>query len=229
MSETQDPAFPGTPIRLFPSDTLEFFTHVHPVIVPAVWVPVAAAFLVPGIAIARAAGHTYSVVPAFLAGLLLWTAAEYVLHRFIFHYKPHTPLGQRISFLMHGVHHAQPRVKTRLVMPLMVSIPLAVVFWVLFSVVLSVGLGARWLTAPMFSGFVIGYVCYDLTHYALHHVQFRGGIGKFLRTHHMRHHTEWESRFGVSTPLWDYLMGTEPSSSAPPRAAPVEPAAARDE
>ena len=38
MSETHDTAVPAAaPIRLFPSDTLEFFTHVHPAIVPAVW------------------------------------------------------------------------------------------------------------------------------------------------------------------------------------------------
>ena len=67
-----------------------------------------------------------------------------------------------------------------------------------------------WLTAFVFSGYVIGYVCYDLTHYMLHHVQFKAGIGKFLRNHHMRHHTEWDSRFGVSTPLWDHVFGTEP-------------------
>ena len=27
----------------------------------------------------------------------------------------------------------------------------------------------------------------------------------------VRVHTEWESRFGVSTPLWDHVFGTEPS------------------
>jgi sterol desaturase/sphingolipid hydroxylase (fatty acid hydroxylase superfamily) len=218
MSDPHETAVPGTsPIRLFPSDTLEFFTHVHPAMVPAVWVPVAAVFLVPGIGAAGSAGHAYSVLPAFAAGLLLWTAAEYFLHRFIFHYQPRTPLGKRVSFLMHGVHHAQPRVKTRLVMPLMVSIPLAVIFWSLFSLVLSFAFGSPWLTGPAFAGFVIGYVSYDLTHYMLHHVQFKRGFGKFLRTHHMRHHTEWESRFGVSTPLWDYVMGTEPAKPEPPK------------
>jgi hypothetical protein len=63
MRETHDTAIPGTtPIRLFPSDTLEFFTHVHPAMVPIVWVPVAGAFLVRGISLAGAAGHPYSVV-----------------------------------------------------------------------------------------------------------------------------------------------------------------------
>ena len=182
---------------------------------PSVWVPVAALFLARGIIMAGAAGHPWSVVSGFLAVLILWTIAEYLLHRFIFHYAPRTPLGKRISFLMHGVHHAQPRVKTRLVMPLMVSIPLACLFYLLFSVVVSSFMGAPHLTGSLFSGFVIGYVCYDLTHYALHHVQFKGGVGKFLRTHHMRHHTEWDSRFGVSTPLWDYVLGTEPPKTGP--------------
>jgi sterol desaturase/sphingolipid hydroxylase (fatty acid hydroxylase superfamily) len=211
MNETHDPAVPGAaPIRLFPSDALEFFTHVHPAIVPVVWVPVAGLFLTRGMSLAQASGHAYSVLPTFVVGVILWSFAEYLLHRFIFHYAPRTPLGKRISFLMHGVHHAQPRVKTRLVMPLMVSVPLACLFYLLFTVVVSSFMGAPHLTGSLFAGFVIGYVCYDLTHYALHHVQFKGGVGKFLRTHHMRHHTEWDSRFGVSSPLWDYVLGTEP-------------------
>ncbi len=214
VNETHGGAVPGTtPIRLFPSDTLEFFTHVHPAMVPVVWVPVAAAFFLRGISRAGASGHPGAVVPGFAAGLVLWTIAEYLLHRFIFHFTPRTPLQERIAFLMHGVHHAQPRVKTRLVMPLMVSVPLALLFYLLFSVVVSRFMSAPWLTGPLFAGFVIGYVCYDLIHYTLHHVQFKSGIGKFLRNHHMRHHTEWDSRFGVSTPFWDHVFGTEPAKS----------------
>ena len=94
-------------------------------------------------------------------------------------------------------------------MPVMMSIPLAIFFYALFSLVITYALGAPWLTASVFSGYVIGYVFYDLTHYTLHHVQFKRGVGKFLRAHHMRHHTEWETRFGVSSPLWDHVFGTE--------------------
>ncbi|MGO9308787.1 MAG: sterol desaturase family protein [Spirochaetia bacterium] len=216
MSETHDGAVAGTtPIRLFASDTLEFFTHVHPAMVPVLWVPVAVLFLLHGISLAGASGHPWSPVPGFAAGLLLWTISEYFLHRFIFHFTPRTPRQKRVAFLIHGVHHAQPRVKTRLVMPLMMSVPLAVVFYLLFSVVVSHLMGAPWLTGTLFAGFVIGYVGYDLTHYALHHAQFKGGIGKFLRNHHMRHHTEWDSRFGISTPLWDHVFGTEPAKTEP--------------
>jgi sterol desaturase/sphingolipid hydroxylase (fatty acid hydroxylase superfamily) len=217
MSEPHDNTAAGTtPIRLFPSDILEFFTHVHPAMVPVIWVPVATWFLFRSLSLAPASGHAYSVIPGCAAGIILWSFAEYLLHRFIFHYTPHTPLGKRLSFLTHGVHHSQPRVKTRLVMPLMVSVPLACIFYLLFSLVVTGVMGAGYLTGSLFSGFVIGYVCYDLTHYALHHVQFKGGIGKFLRTHHMRHHTEWDSRFGVSTPLWDHVFRTEPPKKKEP-------------
>jgi sterol desaturase/sphingolipid hydroxylase (fatty acid hydroxylase superfamily) len=216
MSDPHDTAAPGTaPIRLFPSDFFEFFTHVHPAMVPVVWVPFAAVFFIRGIQLAASWGHPYAAVPAFAAGIVLWTAAEYLLHRFIFHFNPRTERQKRIAFLIHGVHHAQPRVKTRLVMPLMMSVPLAIFFYALFTVVISYLMGAPWLTPFVFSGYVIGYVCYDLTHYMLHHVQFKGGIGKFLRAHHMRHHTEWDTRFGVSTPLWDHVFGTEPPKKEP--------------
>lgn len=213
MSDAHDTGAQGSaPVRLFPSDLFEFFTHVHPALVPLVWVPLAAVFFVRGIQLAGAWGHPYAAVPGFAAGIILWTAAEYLLHRFIFHFTPRTTLQKRIAFLIHGVHHAQPRVKTRLVMPLMMSIPLAIFFYALFTLVISYMMGAPWLTAFVFSGYVIGYVCYDLIHYMLHHVQFKGGIGKFLRTHHMRHHTAWDTRFGVSTPLWDHVFGTEPAA-----------------
>jgi len=59
----------------------------------------------------------WASIPAFFGGILLWSFAEYCLHRFIFHFTPRTQRQKRIAFLMHGVHHAQPRVKTRLVMP----------------------------------------------------------------------------------------------------------------
>ena len=38
------------PIRLFQSDFLEFFTHVHPAVVLIIWLPVAAYFLLSEVA-----------------------------------------------------------------------------------------------------------------------------------------------------------------------------------
>jgi len=199
------------PIRLFKSDFLEFFTHIHPAVVLMIWTPVAGYFLVSAIA-----GRPSSVSPiyipvAFLVGLFTWTLAEYVVHRFVFHFPPRTPWQERVSFLFHGVHHAQPQCKTRLVMPPVVSIPMAVLFYGVCYLILSVVLGAPHWVAPVFSGLIAGYLTYDMLHYATHHIPMHGRYGKFLRKYHMLHHYKTpDQRFGVSSPLWDMVFGTLP-------------------
>jgi sterol desaturase/sphingolipid hydroxylase (fatty acid hydroxylase superfamily) len=198
------------PVRLFKSDLLEFFTHIHPAVVVALWLPVIVALLVVAVA-KRQAGlwGTLAIPLGFVAGLFLWSPAEYLLHRFVFHFRPRNAWQQRVSFLMHGVHHAQPKDKTRLVMPPAVSIPLALLFFGLFWLVLGVALGAPNWIAPTFAGFLTGYLAYDLIHYATHHIRMRKGIGKALVRHHMQHHGKaWNRQYGVSSPLWDLVFRT---------------------
>lgn len=198
------------PIRLFKSDFMEFFTHIHPAVIVIVWLPVAVFFMVRA-AINKAPDGSWWFIPVgFLAGLFLWTLAEYLLHRFLFHFPARTPRQERILFLFHGIHHAQPQVKTRLVMPLPVSIPLALVFFGLFWLVLDVALGIGWFLGPAFSGFLVGYLIYDLMHYAEHHFAMRRGVFKAIKRYHMQHHYKTPNqRFGVSSPLWDYVFGTQ--------------------
>ena len=200
------------PIRLFKSDFLEFFTHIHPAVVLMIWTPVAVYFMVSAIA-ERPSGVSPVYIPvAFLVGLFAWTLAEYVVHRFVFHFPPRTPWQERISFLFHGVHHAQPQCKTRLVMPPVVSIPMAVLFYGGCYLILSVVLGAPHWVAPVFSGLIAGYLTYDMLHYATHHIPMHGRYGKFLRKYHMLHHFKTpDQRFGVSSPLWDMVFGTLPA------------------
>lgn len=197
------------PIRLFKSDFLEFFTHISPITIVVVWVPIALWFLVSAIAGSAGPAVPLSIPLGFLLGLFLWTLSEYALHRFLFHHKPTTPRQERIFFLFHGVHHAQPQVKTRLVMPLPVSIPMALIFYGLFYFVVGILLHSPAWVSPLTSGFLIGYVAYDLTHYATHHWAMRSGYAKYIKRHHMAHHyKDPETRFGVSSPIWDWAFGT---------------------
>jgi len=198
------------PVRLFRSNLLEFFTHIHPGVVVAIWLPVVIGFVIAA-AVRRPAGlaGALSVPLGFVMGLFLWTLAEYTLHRFVFHFRPRNSWQERLSFLIHGVHHAQPKCKTRLVMPPAVSIPLALSFYGLFWLVLDVAMGAPHWLAPTFAGFVAGYLAYDLIHYTTHHIRLRKGIGKALVRHHMQHHGKmWNKHYGVSSPLWDLVFGT---------------------
>jgi sterol desaturase/sphingolipid hydroxylase (fatty acid hydroxylase superfamily) len=200
------------PIRLFKSDFMEFFTHISPVTVVALWLPIAVLFLVYSVQTASGARLLSYIPLGFLLGLFLWTFAEYTLHRFLFHYRPKTPSQERVFFLFHGIHHAQPQVKTRLVMPFPVSIPMAGMLFGLVYLVVAVMLRAPQWVPPLMSGFLIGYLAYDLTHYATHHFAMRSGAAKYLKRYHMQHHyKDPNTRFGVSSPLWDLVFGTRGS------------------
>jgi dihydroceramide fatty acyl 2-hydroxylase len=188
--------------RLFESGFLELFTHVHWSVPIIVYLPA----VVYCFSLASAAGvlSAAGIVLEFAAGLLVWTLTEYLLHRFVFHYQPTSNWGKRLHFLMHGVHHDYPQDSKRLVMPPVVSIPLASLFLGLFWLILPWGhIGA------MFAGFIFGYICYDEIHYATHHAPMKGKVGLWLKHHHVRHHYLDNGRgFGVSTPIWDYVFGT---------------------
>jgi sterol desaturase/sphingolipid hydroxylase (fatty acid hydroxylase superfamily) len=140
----------------------------------------------------------------FLSGLFIWTIAEYLLHRFVFHYEPKSEIGKYLHFMMHGVHHEYPNDSKRLVLPPSVSIPLSLFFFVLYRVLL----GATYVY-PFFAGFLVGYMLYDEIHYATHHAPLKNSFWQKVKHHHVLHHYhDPESGYGVSSPLWDYVFGT---------------------
>lgn len=199
-----------TPLRLFKSDFLEWFTHISPLVVLGVFLPIIGFFLWRSARANQGIGW-WNVLISFAIGLLIWPLVEYLLHRFVFHFSPKNPSERmkRVLFLMHGVHHAQPREKSRLVMPPVVSIPLAAIFYGLFLGLVGTLLKLPIYVDGIFAGFMLGYVIYDMTHYALHHFSFKGKYFVKLRRHHMAHHFKTHNlRFGVSTWIWDDVFGT---------------------
>jgi sterol desaturase/sphingolipid hydroxylase (fatty acid hydroxylase superfamily) len=203
-----------TPIRLFKSDWLEVFTHIHPAIVLIVWLPVVAYFV--SRPIVDQTLDLASILLAIVIGAISWSFTEYVIHRFLFHIEPRNPdpLVERAIFLFHGVHHVQPQCKTRLVMPPIVSVPLALVFYGLYTLIVGVILHAPDWVAPIYAASILGYVTYDMIHYATHHLPMRGRILKALKRQHMLHHykTPW-ARFGVTSLVWDVIFGTLPDKA----------------
>ena len=103
----------------------------------------------------------------FFFGVLFWTFAEYMLHRYIFHWVIEAKWSQRFHFIMHGAHHNYPTDKERLLMPpvpgfLMAGILFAFyygIFWIL---------GIPDLTFGFFPGFFSGYLMYSFLHRATH-------------------------------------------------------------
>ena len=98
-------------------------------------------------------------------------------------------------------------------MPPVISIPLGIVFFGFFHFILDIVLGRPQWFASIFAGFVIGYMIYDMMHYTLHHAQAKNPYILMCRRQHMQHHGICPNmRFGVSSPVWDYVFGTMPKT-----------------
>jgi len=193
--------------RMFETPLLEFFSRIHPATPFLFWIPVLAWIL-------TGAARDGAVQPQSMwwlamgglvvLGALLWSLTEYLMHRFVFHAIGARPWQRRMYFVAHGVHHDFPADRDRLVMPLGVSIPLGLAFYGIFRVLL----GAQ-LVAPLFVGFGAGYLAYDGIHYAVHHFRLTSRAGRWLKRWHMvHHHTGEDARWGVTSPLWDWVFGT---------------------
>ena len=141
----------------------------------------------------------------FVLGLFVWTLTEYIMHRFVFHFVPKSKLGLRLHFIFHGVHHDYPRDRLRLVLPPAMSVPLAIVFYFIWKSILPLN-----GFFPFFAAFIMGYLIYDMIHYAIHHVPLKGKIWNLLKTHHIKHHYVHPSKgYGVSSPIWDNIARTK--------------------
>lgn len=183
--------------RMFQRDWMEVFSKVHFSVPLFLYLPLVGWCL-------WQAPPALASLGLYLTGLFAWTLVEYVLHRFVFHWTPPGKIGARIHFIFHGVHHDYPNDRLRLVMPPSVSIPLAILFFFAFRALMGVP-----TVFPYFAGFVTGYLCYDMMHYAMHHLQWKSPLWQRLKQHHMLHHYQHPDKgFGVSNPFWDYVFNT---------------------
>ncbi len=189
-------------IRLFENDFLEALSRVHWTVPLWLFIPIISFLLFRGFYI-----YGLSISDSLLlilAGIFVWTFTEYFLHRFVFHYMPKSAFGKRIHFLIHGIHHDYPKDSKRLVMPPTVSLPLAALFFILFDTIMN-----NEYVLPFFAGFLIGYLFYDITHYAIHHFNMHNKFWLAIKNHHSKHHYQNPSLgYGVSQPTWDYVFGT---------------------
>jgi dihydroceramide fatty acyl 2-hydroxylase len=144
-----------------------------------------------------------STVLLVLSGLVCWSLIEYLLHRFVFHHTPSTPRQMFLGYLFHGAHHAFPDDRLRWTVPLVTSLPVAAVLTTAALLVFGAAGG------PLMTGVLLGYLAYDLVHYAIHLGPKRSRIGRYLRNRHLAHHYGVPERnFGVTSPLWDVVFGS---------------------
>lgn len=192
----------GTRLTLFKNPLLELLTHVPWWVVPLVWVPVIGALSWASVSVLGLAPEAALLAAAL--GLAAWTLLEYLMHRFLFHFKPAGPWGRRLHFLGHGIHHLDPWDATRLVFPpvaaALLALPVFSTIWLLVPLATA---------AAAMAGLLVGYLVYDMTHYHVHHRKCRTRWGKWLKAWHLEHHHRHpEAMYGVSSPVWDAVFRT---------------------
>ncbi|WP_343787583.1 sterol desaturase family protein [Dokdonella soli] len=139
--------------------------------------------------------HPLAALVTLLSGMLLFSFVEYCFHRWLFH----GPV--RVTEEGHRKHHEQPLGYDSLpffVSPLLIlglAGLLAVAVSTTFALLLAGALAA-------------GYATYGLSHLVIHIRRFQHPLARRWAAAHHIHHCHPEANFGVTTPLWDILLGT---------------------
>jgi len=135
-------------------------------------------------------------VTLLVAGLALWTLAEYLIHRFAFH---HFPMMKEV----HLAHHDDPRDLIGTPTLLTVAAFGVLCFWPLAALV------DAWVAAAFTAGMMAGYTAYVSVHYMDHHIgtRARPWMRPLIRSHALHHHDDTRN-FGVTTAFWDRVFGT---------------------
>lgn len=134
---------------------------------------------------------------AILAGSVLWTLVEYLLHRFVLHHV-------RWVKEQHDVHHNDE--KALVGTPTWFSILVFLAF-----VTLPAFLVSTYAVAAGFSaGMMLGYLWYVTAHYGLHHWRIGPStyLGRLKRRHALHHHFNDLGNFGVTSGFWDFIFHT---------------------
>lgn len=187
--------------RLFQNKYLEMLTKTHPLIIWGVYIPILSYLVYRANVVYEISGMTIFLL--FVSGMLYWTFFEYIAHRYLFHMVSDNIKTQKVAYVLHGNHHEYPRDRTRLFMPLVPSLILSTTLFGLHYLILG---DYNW---AFFPGFMLGYLLYASTHYAIH--AFDPPF-KFMqplwRNHQMHHYRDEHLGYGVSNTFWDKVFGT---------------------
>jgi sterol desaturase/sphingolipid hydroxylase (fatty acid hydroxylase superfamily) len=130
-----------------------------------------------------------------LLGLFLFSIIEYSFHRWLFHG------SVQIIAQGHRAHHENPLGYDSL--PFFLPAVILLALTGVFVLVMPANL-AFLLTGTI----TISYAAYGLSHFTIHHHRFHYARARNWAAHHLVHHYHSDTNFGVTTPLWDRVLGT---------------------
>lgn len=201
----QKPKEQGT-TALFKNPVLEKLTRTHISVPLSIYFIGSTALLY--INFTRGYTTVLGGIGVFFLGFFFWTWFEYFMHKRIFHMMPSNKYKSRIQYLFHGVHHEFPRDKTRLAMPPASSILILVFLFFFYKLIMGL------YVFTFLPGFIMGYALYLMVHYSIHAFPPpKNFLGKLWIYHSVHHYKDDSVAFGVSSPLWDVILGTMPKNT----------------
>jgi hypothetical protein len=175
-------------------------------------------FLVAALAV-RAALGGWEVGDAVVVLVVLGVEplTEWLIHVLLLHFKPRTIGGRRVDLYVaqkHRAHHADPKDRALVLVPVRVLLPALVVASVAYPLLLpTVRLG---VTACVVSFGML--LTYEWTHHLIHSAYRPRGlyyryVWRAHRLHHFRNEHYW---YGVTVHLADHVLGTFPEKDEVP-------------
>jgi len=146
----------------------------------------------------------------FAVGAATWTALEYWVHRYVLHGRfPDGPgafrhLLHRYFDHLHMEHHKRPWDGNHISGTTRDTLPFVFVLALLSYL-------APFHTLPLFvAGIMQAYIVEEWIHHSVHFCQFRGRYFRYIKRHHLYHHSPKGSKvgYGLTSGLWDVVWQT---------------------
>lgn len=156
-----------------------------------VWLPAVAGL----VAWVDRAAWSINWILIVVAGFILFTFVEYVVHRWLLH----GPLwsASQLKGEDHQRHHTNPQ--EYVLFPWWYT---PVLFWFAWCVLAPTG------GPPAFAGFALGGMWFFTIHHAMHHWSRQWAwVERYARWHDL-HHKDLPANYGITHPYWDKLFGT---------------------
>lgn len=190
------------PLRLFKNPAMEALTLLPFSVFVIVWSIILSAAM---FFAWRSSTSATIMVLFWLIGLIAWFPFEYLMHRFLFHFRGKSIFAKSMVFVMHGNHHEQPNHPLRNLMPLSVSLPLALVIWDACVWIMGTAIGAA-----VAAGFLCGYVGYDTVHYSCHQFSMNFPVLRKIKIHHIKHHyRKTDANYAITAVFLDKICHTK--------------------
>ena len=152
----------------------------------------------------------------YALGFAVWTWIEYEVHRYILHGRFPDGPGPWQHFLhkafdhLHWEHHSRPWDGNHVNGTLKDTGPFVLLFSALAFTFEAVAPSFAWTVTLLVAGVAQAYIIEEWVHQSVHFYDLRGSYWRYIRRHHMFHHSPkgTDVGFGLTNGFWDIVYDT---------------------